>query len=93
MVCILENVLVPTIHEFELRHGDVTLMHDNALAHQAKSVQNGSSKMATALLVPGQLNHRILIQLSTYGIILRVLFSSSCHINDRAVAMLEESME
>ena len=91
MVCILENVLVPTIHEFELRHGDVTPMHDNA--HQAKSVQNGSSKMATALLVPGQLDHRILIQLSTYGIILRVLFSSSCHINDRAVAMLEESVE
>ena len=51
MVCILENVLVPTIHEFELRHGDVTLMHDNALAHQAKSVQkwlqrNGHSSLS-----------------------------------------------
>ena len=78
-ICILENALVPTIYEFELGHGDVTLMHDNAPTHGQRVSENGCSTMATALLVLGQLNHRMLIQLSTYGIILRVLFSSSCH--------------
>ena len=50
-ICILENVLVPTIYEFELGHGDITLMHDSAPAHQAKSVQkwlqhHGSSSLS-----------------------------------------------
>ncbi len=38
-ICILENALVPTIYEFELGRGHITLMHDNTPAHQAKGVQ------------------------------------------------------
>ena len=52
-ICILENALVPTTYEFELVHGDVTLIHDNASAYLAKSVQNWLKHNDYSSLKPG----------------------------------------